>query len=248
MTDGREQERLRAALREAAEHGGRGIDVGSVLEASRRRRRPRVAIAGGALAVLLIASGVGLAGGLLPQVAMTGASDSAEDASAPSSDDGADDGAASEGTGQAESSDEPTASSGQDAVPESAGVCATPAGVLAAERGVAITTPAVLDRDGTTAIMVGGLGAPLAGEVLVESIALLDDERVVAVLLGADGAAEVDVAAGATTLLEVQGALIACGDSLPEPGGYDAVATVLVIDESGSAGTLQSAPSPITLR
>jgi len=248
MTDEREQERLRAALHEAAEPGSRGIDVAAVTAASRRRRRPRVALAGGALAVALIASGAGLAGGLLPQAGMMTASESADRADAPieTFSTGDDDTLSS-----AESDEESAPTSGtEDRQPQAvdgADVCAPPEAALAEERGVLISTPAELGRDGSTAVAIGGAGAALRGEVLVESIALLDGGRVVAVLLGADGATPVDVEAGATASIDVQGALIGCDDGPPASGDYEAIATVQLIGETGGLRTLRSAAAPVTL-
>lgn len=240
MTDEREQERLRAALHEAAEPGSRGIDVDAVLSGSRRRRRPRVALAGGALAVALIASGAGLAGGLLPQAAVMTASDTSDPADAPAAtaESFSADGGAGSGDELAE---------GQPQVRSGADVCAAPDAALAADRGITVGTPPELERDGATTVTVGG-DAALQGELVVESIALLDAGRVAAVLLGADGAGAVDVPAGGTTEVAVQGALIGCGDGPPPPGDYEAVATIRLIAENGATSTLRSAPQSIALR
>jgi hypothetical protein len=240
MTDEREQERLRAALREAAEPGSRGIDVAAVTAASRRRRRPRVALAGGALAVALVASGAGLAGGLLPQDGTTSASDTADEPVQLFE---------SEGSGTATDGSAPSsgAEDGQPRPVDGADVCAPTEAALAADRGILISTPAELGRDGSTAVAIGGGDAALRGEVLVESIALLDGGRVVAVLLGADGATPLDVEPGGTAMIDVQGALIGCGDGPPASGAYEAVATVQLIGETGGVRTLRSAAAPIAL-
>lgn len=247
MTDEREQERLRAALHEAAEAGSRGIDVAAVTAASRRRRRPRVALAGGALAVALIASGAGLAGGLLPQAGVISASDSADRADEPIETFSTDDDTLSSAESDEESAPPPGAEDGQPQAVDGADVCAPPEAALADERGVLISTPAELGREGSTAVAIGGADAALRGEVLVESIALLDGGRVVAVLLGADGATPVDVEAGATASIAVQGALIGCDDGPPASGDYEAVAIVQLIGETGGLRTLRSAAAPITL-
>lgn len=234
MTDEPRRERLRAALDDAAEPGGRGVDVEAVLRGARRRRKPRVAIAGGALAVALIASGAGLAGGLLPGVGRTGASDTAVLSEAP-----ADDG----GTFSTDSESAPA----QPQVTEGE-ACALPDAEAAEARGVEIAAPAELDRSGVATVSIGSSDGPLRGEVLVTSIALLDGDRVVAVLLGADGARSIDLDAGATTGIDVEGALIGCGDGPPAPGDYEAVTTVQLFAESGAPSTLRSSPAPIELR
>lgn len=234
MTDEPQRERLRAALHEAAEPGGRGVDLEAVLRGSRRRRTPRVAIAGGALAVALIASGAGLAGGLLPSVGGTGAGGTAEQADAPASQDGI------FSTDSESAPAQPQLRDGD--------ACALPDAAVAETRGVEIAAPDELDRGSVAIVSIGSNDGALRGEVVVTSIALLDGDRVVAVLLGTDSARSIDLDAGGATAVDVEGALIGCGDGPPAPGAYDVVTTVQLFAESGAPSTLRSSPAPIELR
>ncbi len=234
MTDEPQQDRLRAALHEAAEPGRRGVDLDAVVRDSRRRRRPRAAIAGGALAVALIATGAGLAGGLLPGGGGPSASDTAVLSEGSATDGGT-------------FSDDAESAPSQPQVREG-DACALPGAASAEARGVEIAAPAELDRSGVATVSIGTRDGALRGEVLVASIALLDGDRVVAVLLGADGARGIDLDAGATTGIDVEGALIGCVDGPPAPGAYEAVTTVQLFAESGAPTTLRSAPAPIELR
>ncbi|GMA26884.1 hypothetical protein [Arenivirga flava] len=234
MTEDPQRDRLRAALHEASEPGRRGVDVEAVLRGSRRRRKPRLAIAGGALAVALIASGAGLVGVLLPGNGGPGASDTAVLSEEPATDGG------TFSTDAESAPSQPQVREGD--------ACALPDAAAAETRGVEIAAPADLDRGGGASVSIGSLDGTLRGEVLVTSIALLDGDRVVAALLGTDAARSVDLDAGGTTEIDVQGALIGCGDGPPAPGDYDAVVTVQLFAESGEPSTVRSSPAPIELR